>query len=162
MKIHVEGGQFIQLHIEHPAEWPLLDQIAADAIGVESDWLPDRMAGLMKDDEDWQEHVIPDLADHFSSQVDLVAASIQLASSNTNYSVEDYQAMLVIKREDADAWHGALNQARLALESQFRLSEIDGSVAEETLSHEVQSALTRSSVYLWLQGNILQYLMSFD
>ena len=68
---------------------------------------------------------------------------------------------LFIKREDAEAWYGALNQARLGLEARFQFGPSEVVVVEDLagFSEEKVGGFFRMRFYTRLQGLLLDYAM---
>lgn len=111
--------------------------------------LAESLAGLMDEESDWEELVVPDLEQSFSSQCRFVQASIDAAR-------ERDEKALFIKPRDAEKWYGAVNQARLSLQARYKLHELDD---PEGAPAELRSAHFRDRFYLMLQSLLLEYVM---
>ena len=150
----LEGG--LRFDAEDAGDWAFLQAIIHDASHRGSDLARD-LAELLHDDEgadDWQEYVVPDLSDEFQNQISFIAGAIESAMEKSNGG----PGSLWITRESGLLWYGALNQARLSIESrhQFGTSE-DVDVA--ALLPEDRSAFLRSQFYLAVQGLLLEHVM---
>ena len=66
------------------------------------------------------------------------------------------EAVIFVHPEKADVWYGALNQARLALESRYQLSGYDDF---EKAAEDLRSAYFRDRFYCFLQSTLLEYVM---
>ncbi|MFK7910330.1 MAG: hypothetical protein AB8F34_06980 [Akkermansiaceae bacterium] len=141
----LEGGLVIQPESE--ADWMVLETISTD-IGRPAH-LAESLAGLMDDEDDWEEYVVPDLEKNFSSQCKFVQAAIDDAREHNGQGV-------FIKRHDAEKWYGAINQARLSLEARY---ELHGRDAFDDAPAELKSAHFRDRFYLQLQSILLDYVM---
>ena len=141
---------------ETPADWDMLGGIVRDGTGR---GLAEAMGGLMEGSPaalDWHDYVVPELAETYSSQLEFIARAVGEAREDA----QDGPGLIVIRREDADLWYGALNQARLALEERHQLA---GATAVEdvmALPRPRREAYFRSHVYLQLQSMLLDTLMS--
>jgi len=96
--------------------------------------------------EDWEDFVRPELENTFEGQLATIAAALA--------ELENGEPLFIV-RDQAEAWFGGLNQARLALEARYRLTEADPT----EIGAEERSAWFRSHFYLQLQGLILEFLM---
>ena len=149
----LEGG--LRIDIESSSDWLVLEQIPTDAVEEKRFSLPEELAALMDEDSEWDELVAPELAELFSGQIDHVAEAVAQAEETS----EGGAGELFIAREEAREWYGALNQARLALESRWGFS---GEEEDEALADgppQKRSAFVRSQFYLVLQGLLLDYAM---
>jgi hypothetical protein len=99
--------------------------------------------------EDWRDYVLPDLRDEFNAQLAAIEAAVDAAGG------DDEPAELFISKEDAGLWYGGLNQARLALEERYDLS--NAVLAEMTPGK--RSAWFRSQFYLHVQSLLLTHVM---
>ena len=142
----LDGGLAIEPNSE--IDWGVLEMIVRD-IGRPAH-LAESLADLMVDDSEWEEYVMPDLAANFSNQSNFVAATIRDARE------QDEQAIF-IQPQQADIWYGAINQARLALEARYKLSECDDF---DKVPEELRSAYFRDRFYLSMQSMLLEYVMS--
>lgn len=145
----LKGG--LRIDVESPMDWMVLRCIPYDARGGGLD-LADRVSAPMSGDEgieDWRDYVLPDLRDEFNSQLSAIEAAVDAAGS------EDEPGELFILKEDAELWYGGLNQARLALEERYDLS--NAILAEMTPGK--RSAWFRSQFYLHVQSLLLTHVM---
>lgn len=145
----LKGG--LRIDVESPMDWMVLRCIPYDARGGGLD-LADRVSAPMSGDEgieDWRDYVLPDLRDGFNAQLAAIEAAVEAAGS------EDEPGELFILKEDAELWYGGLNQARLALEERYDLS--NAILAEMTPGK--RSAWFRSQFYLHVQSLLLTHVM---
>lgn len=145
----LKGG--LRIDVESPLDWMVLRCIARDARLGGLD-LAERVAAPMATDEgaeDWQDFVLPDLRDAFNSQLAAIEAAIDSAGS------DDQPGKVFISKEDAELWYGGLNQARLALEERYDLSN----AALPEMTPGKRSAWFRSQFYLHVQSLLLDHVM---
>lgn len=139
----------LRLDLESEVDRLVLDLILSDARSAGG--LADRLGTAMDDDpartQDWCEFVRPELQSGFDGQL----ATIEKALA----TIDTEPATLFIPKDDAEAWYGGLNQARLALEDHHQLSQIEPDELPPTL----RSAWFRAQFYLQLQTLLLQFLM---
>ena len=153
----IEGG--LRIDIETPSDWLVLEFIPLDALGESGGKLPERLGALMDDDSEWDEMVIPELRMFFADQVSKVAQAVKDAQADVELGKEEASGTIFITNEAGEDWYGALNQARLGLESQFKFGpseEIDGL---EEFSEEKRGGYVRNRFYLALQGLLLDYVV---
>lgn len=141
----LEGGLAIQPETE--ADWMVLEMICMD-IGRPAH-LAESLAGLMDDDSDWEEFVVPDLERNFSGQSKFVELAIENARKSDGGAV-------FIKPADGEKWYGAINQARLSLQARYQLHEIEDF---SEVPAELSSAHFRDRFYLTLQSLLLEYVL---
>lgn len=149
----LEGG--LRIDIESSSDWLVLEQIPADAVEEKRFSLPEELSALMDDDSDWDDLVVPELAALFSGQVDHVAEAVARAEEKG----DGESGELFIPRDEAAKWYGALNQARLALESRWRFSAAEDVGLPDGAPPQQKSAFIRSQFYQLLQGLLLDYAM---
>ena len=145
----LKGG--LRIDVESSMDWMVLRCIPYDARGGGLD-LADRVSAPMSGDEgieDWRDYVLPDLRDDFNAQLAAIEAAVDAAGR------DDEPAELFISKEDAELWYGGLNQARLALEERYDLS--NAILAEMTPGK--RSAWFRSQFYLHVQSLLLTHVM---
>lgn len=148
----LEGG--LRVDADNPADWLILEMICTDAANMPGSSLPERLAAYMDKNEDWDEYVTPELRDQFAAQIAHVSKAISSAEK-TN----DLTGSLFIPPKDADIWYGAVNQARLSLEAQYRLSNyVDDDEIDENDTH-ILAAYVRNQFYNSLQSIFLEYIM---
>jgi len=143
----VGGG--LKLVPEEEQDWLVLLEIAHDG---DND-LASELAGLMDEDSMWDEIVVPELQTEFSTQRRLVLKAIIEARSSGDEEV-------VIEPGDAESWYGALNQARLALESEYRFGPRELNNPGKIESAKMRSAYFRNDFYCTVQSLLLKYVMS--
>lgn len=130
-----------------PVEWVMLRELPdivangrgleLDPFGEEVDEETDHESASLR--EDWRDYVEPELRGHFAGQVavlagDLDSAEMVDASDDPEILIGDDEnegrrgdeeargwMRIVIPADHVEPWYGALNQARLALESSERL-----------------------------------------
>lgn len=142
----LEGG--LKIIPEEEVEWQVLLAIAVDA----DDQLASRYSDLMDEDSMWEDIVVPDLAAEFQGQRERVRQAVREAK-------ESEEGELLLRRGDADLWYGAINQARLSLESRYQLSAVFDGDEGSLPSGEVRSAYFRNEFYGSLQLLIMKYMM---
>lgn len=150
----LEGG--LRIDAEDRSDWHLLAAIADDAVDRPTR-LADQLGGLITAEEiaeDWHEYIVPDLDEAFQSDIARVAAAIQRAYD----PVDGGPGPLWIEREDGLVWYSVLNQARLAIEDQYRFGPGEG-VNPDTLSPPQLSAFLRSQFYCAFQSLLLDHVM---
>ncbi len=93
--------------------------------------------------------MVPDLVETFDNQRNYVAAAIQHARDQSAET-------LTITPNDAERWYGAVNQARLALQSRYRLDVIE---SLDEVPDEVIQAYFRDRFYTALLSLLLEFVM---
>ena len=144
---HKSGG--LEITVVDPTEWFLLNSIVQDAVSHGDGWLAEQLSEPMDDESCWDDIVVPDLTTKFSDQLSDVRQGITNAFKGANGE----ETTILIKKEDAWSWYGALNQARLSLEDEHHVSDLDEDDIED-LPPNLLSVLGRSQFYLWLQSMI--------
>lgn len=142
----LNGG--LKLCPEDETDWTVLQSIAMDA----HDDLAARLAGLMDEESMWEDIVVPELDETFSGQLKLVAQAIQKAKK------EDAEEV-VISKEESESWYGALNQARLGIESKYHFGQNDELEESEIEDPETAGAYLRGGFYGAMQQLLLEYVM---
>ena len=139
----------LRLDLESEVDRLVLDLIVSDARSGSG--LADRLGASLEDEpghaEDWREFVRPELQSGFDHQLAVIETALG--------TIDTEPATLFIPKDDAEAWYGGLNQARLALEDHHQLSRIEPDELPPTL----RSAWFRAQFYLQLQTLLLQFLM---
>lgn len=137
----------IRIDLETELDLLVLRAIRDDAEASDADG---RLREAMGDGAgaDWEEFVMPELKSVFERQLDAIELELRDAKPGSGQAV-------FIAREDAEAWYGGLNQARLALEARHRLSEVE----PDGIEGARRSAWFRSQFYLQLQSLLLEFLM---
>lgn len=153
----MEGG--LRVDLAEEGDWAIFRILLDDARGKSEDWLAKRLGVLMEED-DWEEYVVPDLADFFGEQIGVVSKALEDAEKKA----DGLAGELYIARDEGQAWYSVLNQARLALEGQWKLAEIEKQAeegSEEVLLKDEQrlTALMRSRLYLLLQTRLLEFVL---
>jgi hypothetical protein len=100
-------------------------------------------------DQDWREHVVPELAACFRSHVDIVAADLERVKTREG------TASLQIPARHCRAWIHTLNQARLALAAKHDVTEEDIEGRRRSRSNARGYALLQIEFYGMLLGMIL-------
>ena len=151
----LDGG--LRIDADDAADWAVLRCIVLDARGLPVD-LASRLGRLVGDEPepgDWEEFVVPELRAQFDGQLGLIGQSIEAALGDD----PDDGGSIMIGPEDAEAWYGALNQARLALEGTHQLGgSAEGEPDREDT--ERRSAFFRSQFYYAIQELLLQFVMN--
>lgn len=138
----------IRIDLEDAIDLAVLRAIVADAHGRDGDLATHLADGIDPAlSEDWADYVLPELQASFNGQLETIAGALSGVTPGDT---------LFIGRDDAEAWFGGLNQARLALEGRFGLSGTDTPLLEG----EARSAGIRAHFYQMLQGMLLHFLMS--
>lgn len=153
----LDGG--LRIDVETATDWLVLEQIAPDALQDGTGNLPERLGALMDDDSEWDELVIPELRNYFSGQLRTVTNGILQAQREAEADGEGSEGELFIPRADGSEWYGALNQARLALESRFRFGPALGVTEIESFPASKRSAYIRSQFYCALQTVLLEHVL---
>ena len=141
----LEGGLVIQA--EDESDWVILETICTD-VGRPAH-LAESLAGLMDEESDWEEFVVPELEQNFNGQCSFVQRVIEDARENNGRAV-------FIKKHEAEQWYGALNQARLSLQARY---DLHGVKDFDDAPAELRSAYFRDRFYLQLQSLLLEYVM---
>lgn len=158
MKVAPTLDNSLRIDAESPFDWLILEMICTDATNIPGQSLAKHLANKIKDKGDWAEFVIPDLNFQFSEQVNHVSQTL----SNTTRS-HDHTGSIFIPHSDADIWYGAINQARISLESQYNISKYENITNIADISeqqHELRKALIRYHFYTRLQSMLLEYLIA--
>lgn len=150
MKILPTLERGLSIEPESDRDWSVLGMISAD-IGRPAH-LAESFAGLMADDSEWDEWVVPDLVDGFTFQSLLVDAAIADARKQTPPAI-------IIRPEHADCWYGAVNQARLALQARYRLDVME---SLDEVPEDVIEAYIRDRFYSSLQSLLLEFVMDVE
>ncbi|NNM31170.1 MAG: hypothetical protein HKO57_16770 [Akkermansiaceae bacterium] len=153
----LEGG--LKIDVETATDWLVLEQIPGDAMDNGAEGLPERLGALMDDDCDWDEVVIPELKTFFSGQLRRVREVLKQAQDEAGDDGDDDAGAVFIGREDAGDWYGALNQARLSLETRYKFGPTDGIESLEAFPEAKRSAFIRSQFYCALQSILLEYVL---
>lgn len=153
----LEGG--LRIDVETATDWLVLEQIAPDALQDGTAKLPERLGALMDEESDWDELVMPDLRNFFSGQVRKVADAIHEAQREAATGSETPQGELFIERADGALWYGALNQARLALETRYKFGPSQAVAGLDTFPPAKRSAFIRSQFYCALQSVLLEHVL---
>lgn len=151
----LEGG--LRIDADSLTDWMILELICADATSLPGPPLYDQLSSRMEQDDDWKEFVVPDIVNQFNDQITCVSRAISSAPRD-----EDHAGSIFIKEEDAIAWYGAVNQARLSLEKQHSLSKLEEIISEEDLENlnpNVRAAVIRNHFYNSIQSLLLDYVM---
>lgn len=151
----LQGG--LRIDADSLEDWMVLDAICADASNLPGAPLYERLSEKMPKDPDWEEFVAPDIRSQFSDQITHVSRAISSASMD-----ESHAGSIFISKEDAEVWYGAINQARMTLEQQFQISEMDEFVDLDELgelTEEKRSAVIRGHFYSTFQSLLLEYVL---
>ena len=143
----LEGG--LKIDVESEQDFRVLEMIVKDA-GSPDEVTAD-LAQLMQQQEDWNELITPDLWEMVYGQFAIVAKAVSAAKVDN---------ILHISSDSADAWYGALNQARLQLEREHGLHQ--WTEEEDGLSELLQNILIRDRFYCMLQTLLLDFVMGGD
>ena len=150
----LEGG--LRIDTEDASDWELLRSIISDANGCKTD-LADRLGGMITEEagaEDWLEYVVPDLREAFQDEIAQVGAAIESAV----FHADGGAGPRWITRDDALPWYSSLNQARLALEEQFKFGATELADPGQ-FSLIRRAAFFRSKFYCAIQSLLLEYVI---
>lgn len=153
----LEGG--LRIDVETATDWLVLEQIAPDALQGGAEKLPERLGALMDEDSNWEEVVIPELQDYFTGQLRKVTEAIVQAQDEAKEVGDPTGGEVFIKRDDGSEWYGALNQARLALETRYKFGSSQGVREVDSFSPAKRSAFIRSQFYCALQTVLLEHVL---
>ncbi|MDP0492074.1 MAG: hypothetical protein Q7Q71_13580 [Verrucomicrobiota bacterium JB023] len=148
----LEGG--LRVDLEAGRDWVIFEQLVWDARGKQEGWLSKKLGSRMED-EDWAEFVMPELEGIFASQIETVLAGLKTAKENE----ENGEAHFFILPEEGGAWYGVLNQARLSLESEWKLGDLEEVENLEEVEEKRLGAYFRARFYLLLQSKLLDHVM---
>lgn len=180
-----EGGLSFGLQVER--DWEIFEFLVRDAEGRGEGWLAKRL-GVVMDDEDWDELVVPSLTTQFEGEVAKVRnilreafdlfevakqAAEQEAGSKGGAASEDAPedqpreedpalGQVVITREDGGCWYSVFNQARLALEGKWKLSKLEEEEdfgSLDNIEPDRLSAYLRSRFYNRIQALLLDFVI---
>ncbi|BCU76771.1 DUF2017 family protein [Luteolibacter sp. LG18] len=145
----LKGG--LRIDAEISQDWDVLRCILADA---KPGGLARRLtASAGPDAEDWEELMMPDLLDVFEGQLGVVRDTIRAAAEASSGGPGE----IFIEKDDAEAWFGALNQARLALHARHDFSDDDPDVIG--MSEQRRSAFFRYQFYMVIQDLLLKRVL---
>jgi hypothetical protein len=150
----LEGG--LRVDCESPLDWQLLHGITLDAL-TRDEPLANHLGKLITDEDvavDWQDFVVPGLAEEFSAALLHVATAVEFARLES----EGRPGTLWITREEASHWFSALNQARLAIEERNHFGPSE-TIDLANLPPEHRSAFLRSQFYCAIQSLLLEHVM---
>jgi hypothetical protein len=149
LALMLNGG--LRLEPESSLDWNVLRCIVYDAA---PDDLAARLSGAMDDPSgDWREFVMPELESAFSRQLAQVRETIELSAGQSS----EGKGAVEISPDQAELWYGALNQARLALEEQYRFG--GNEPPPPTDPPERRSGFFRSQFYFEIQQVLISRVM---
>ena len=145
----LNGG--MRIDAESAEDWQILRYLPYDARPQE---LAERLTEATEEDNsDWREYVLPDLQESFTKQVAFVYHAIEKAVADS----EEQAGPLFVEKQDAMNWYGALNQARLTLQSRYELpQDVDGLKGMEP---ERRGAYYRSHFYCIIQTLLIDRIL---
>lgn len=147
----LEGG--LSILPESEIDWAVLERVAVD-IGRPAH-LAESLSGLMDEESEWEQWVVPDLKDGFERQRLYVEKVVRQQREKADGNV-------TIRLADAECWYGAFNQARIALQARYRLDELDELDLSEGLGGldpELVEAYFRDRFYASLQSLLLEFVI---
>lgn len=158
MKIRFTTTGDFEILLENDLEREIFPCIIRDARALGEEWASDSL-GPDFDDEwfpGWQEWVQPEVQETFSAQLDSIKRYNKISENVMN-----------IPAQYLESWYGAVNQARMVLESIFRFSEEElPDSYEEVMSvnagqwpEDKLSAYQRMHFYTWFQEILLDGLI---
>lgn len=158
-------------------EYMLLTQVAdaadyTDSVLVRRRLFPEPVGGDLDGkvrreiNEDWQEHVIPDLENSFrraleTFEADVANARLGQAEGNGVFDGQPSTYNVEIPMEHTDAWCSALNQARLALNEKYDLDLLGNEEEEDEAAIASAEWLARlqNEYYGMIQELLIRRLM---
>ncbi len=141
----------LQIIIEEDQDWLALDLIIHDSVTGNREDLCEHLSSELKERQDWEDYIRPDLETHFSSQIKQLKKFLDESRDQKTFYID---------RQGAEYWYGALNQSRLSLETKYQTSHIESLDEINELELEMRSAFLRSQFYSNLQGLLLEYIMA--
>ena len=145
----LNGG--MRIDAESSEDWQILRYLPYDARPQE---LAERLAGATEEDTtDWREYVLPDLHESFTAQIAFVYHAIEKAAAGSS----EQAGSLFVEKEDALNWYGALNQARLTLQSIHALPQTPSEL--KGMEPERRGAFYRSQFYSIIQTLLLERVL---
>ncbi len=179
MKIEVTEEEGLRLAITAEHEWEIFEFLLQDAEGRGEGWLAKRL-GVLVDDEEWDEFVVPTLSEQFQNELNTVRTVVQQAfdrslqqlahdgveparkTSSQLAAEEDEEeecGEIIIQKAEGAHWYSVFNQARLALEGKWKLSSLETDeelTSPESVEPERLEAYLRSRFYTRLQSILLE------
>jgi hypothetical protein len=150
MKLTASPQDGLEIVLENPPDWLMVMAVLYDA-NVDGFDMAARLGEAMAATgtwEDWSEWVMPDLREGFAENLRTVALAVQTAQGDRFLE----PGMVKIPKHELFPWYATLNQARLALETKYRLTveppDPDG-------DPDRWAAHVRSQFYSLLQTQIL-------
>ena len=150
----LEGG--LRIEVETSTDWLVLEQIAPDALEGGGEDLPARLSALMDEGSEWDEMVVPELEDFFTGQLRTVRDTIHAAQQE---STDAPEGQFFITQAEGAQWYGALNQARIALETHYQFGPGQELTEVESFPAPKRSAFIRSQFYCALQSVLLEHVL---
>lgn len=159
MKIRFTDKGDMEVLLENDLERDIFPCIERDARALGEEWLSDSLSPDFDDPwfTNWQEWVQPEVQERFDEQL-----------SSLNKFSKPVGEMLFIPQAHVEAWYGAVNQARIALETIFHFSEEEIPDNREELMSKVeqwaedkQGGYQRFHFYGWFQEILLEGLVHF-
>lgn len=141
----------LRIDLESKIDLAALQSITTDARSIARD-LADRLADGITEPTiaaDWKTYVTDELKHGFNGQLKLIDDALHEVKEPTGET-------LFITGENAMEWYGALNQARMALEERYLISDITDI---NQLQGSERQALMRAQFYQTFQSMIFQYLV---
>ena len=151
----LEGG--LRIEVETATDWLVLEQIAPDALKGGAENLPNRLSALMDEGSEWDEIVVPELEDFFTGQLRMVRDTVHAAQQES--TTDPPEGQFFIMRAEGAQWYGALNQARIALETHYHFGPGQELNAAESFPAPKRSAFIRSQFYCALQSVLLEHVL---
>ncbi len=181
MRIEFIAENVLKLILTKEREWVLFDKLAVDVEGRGEGWLAKRL-GVLMDDEEWDDLVVPGLTAQFEEDYQRVHEMVrsaflewkaqQLEEKNSklkrkvpiDLSMEEEEeefGAIYITKEDCNAWYSVFNQARLALEGKWKLASLKNEEelgALENVEAARLAAFLRDGFYTKIQAVLLDTL----
>lgn len=147
MEFDLADSGELRVRIEDESDWELLLEAVEDSRGD----LASLLGQEMKEDELWEEYVVPEMAAMFEGRQAHFYDNITRARDRGDKEI-------LIIGKDADLWYGIMNQARLNLMAKYCWEEKGKPSLNQCKDPQERLALLRESFYLHIQSLILEYL----
>lgn len=160
MKIRFAEKGDMEVLLENDLEKEIFPCIERDARALGKEWLSDSLSPDFDDPwfSSWQEWIQPDVQEQFEGQLLSIKQFSQLKGD-----------VLFVPHAHLEAWYGAVNQARFALETIFHFSEEELPEERDEIFSQIeqwpddkQGGYQRYHFYTWFQEILLEGLSRFS
>lgn len=109
--------------------------------------------------DDWHDHVLPDMMEEFARQLDVVGEDLKGATRfEDRGGEEEYEFTIPV--DHIERWYGALNQARLVMQERYDFPELEtAEEIQELVNSERFGPYLISRFYTDIQGLLLKVMM---